>query len=123
MVDKERLLELLPRLADRLVLVVGDVSLDEYVSGRATRLSREAPIPVLDFTGRGYLPGALLLLVRRRSGTTRTPPVSPLKHSFISFGERFRSSRTLEEAERRWGGWSMLAAHYLWALQDELRKL
>ncbi len=38
-------------------MVVGDVFLDEYVIGRATRLSREAPIPVLEFERRFYLPG------------------------------------------------------------------
>jgi len=30
------------------VLVVGDLILDEYLIGRATRLSREAPVPVLE---------------------------------------------------------------------------
>ena len=30
------------------VLVVGDLCLDEYLIGRATRLSREAPVPVLE---------------------------------------------------------------------------
>jgi rfaE bifunctional protein kinase chain/domain len=55
--EKEKLLESLPKLAGKRILVVGDVFLDEYISGRATRLSREAPIPVLEFTGRWYLPG------------------------------------------------------------------
>ena len=39
------------------MLVVGDVFLDEYISGQATRLSREAPIPVLEFAGRRHVPG------------------------------------------------------------------
>ena len=55
--NKEKLLQSLPKLAGRRILVVGDIFLDEYISGRATRLSREAPIPVLEFTGRRYLPG------------------------------------------------------------------
>ncbi len=57
MVDKHELSRSLPKLAGRRVLVVGDVFLDEYISGQATRLSREAPIPVLEFAGRRYLPG------------------------------------------------------------------
>lgn len=57
MTDKAKLLRSLPKLAGRSVLVVGDVFLDEYITGRATRLSREAPIPVLEFAGRRYLPG------------------------------------------------------------------
>jgi len=48
---------LVPRLSWRRVLVLGDLFLDEYVEGRATRLSREAPIPVLEFERRFYLPG------------------------------------------------------------------
>jgi rfaE bifunctional protein kinase chain/domain len=55
--DKGRLIGLLPRLRGRRIVVVGDVFLDEYVVGRATRLSREAPIPVLEFERRFYLPG------------------------------------------------------------------
>ncbi len=39
-------------------LVGGDVSLDEYIYGRATRLSREAPVPVLEWCRREVIPGA-----------------------------------------------------------------
>jgi len=48
---------LIPRLAGHTVLVVGDVILDEYLIGRAARLSREAPIPVLEFMERRLIPG------------------------------------------------------------------
>ena len=41
----------------RRVLVLGDVILDEYWIGRAARLSREAPIPVLEFEERRLIPG------------------------------------------------------------------
>jgi rfaE bifunctional protein kinase chain/domain len=47
----------IPKLAGQRVLVVGDVILDEYLTGRATRLSREAPVPVLEFEARQLLPG------------------------------------------------------------------
>ncbi|MBU0495351.1 MAG: bifunctional hydroxymethylpyrimidine kinase/phosphomethylpyrimidine kinase [Chloroflexi bacterium] len=46
-----------PRLAGHTVVVLGDVFLDEYLIGRATRLSREAPVPVLELSRRVYLPG------------------------------------------------------------------
>ncbi|HEY0580641.1 MAG TPA: PfkB family carbohydrate kinase, partial [Chloroflexota bacterium] len=36
------------RLAGRRVLVVGDLVLDEYVTGRPARVSREAPVLILD---------------------------------------------------------------------------
>ena len=45
------------RLAGHRVLVVGDVFLDEYLIGRVERLSREAPVPVLEQTRREYRPG------------------------------------------------------------------
>jgi D-glycero-beta-D-manno-heptose-7-phosphate kinase len=51
------LAELVPRLAGRRVLVVGDLTLDEYLFGRATRLSREAPIPVLEWLRREIILG------------------------------------------------------------------
>lgn len=45
------------RLADKTVLVIGDLILDEYIIGRATRLSREAPVPVLEQEARHYIAG------------------------------------------------------------------
>ena len=56
-IDQDRLIGFLPRLRERRIVVVGDVFLDEYVVGRATRLSRKAPIPVLEFERRFCLPG------------------------------------------------------------------
>lgn len=40
---------LIPRLAGRTVLVVGDVMLDHFVIGRVDRISPEAPVPVVRF--------------------------------------------------------------------------
>ncbi len=51
------LIALAPRLSWRRVLVVGDLFLDEYIEGRATRLSREAPVPVLELERRFFVPG------------------------------------------------------------------
>jgi len=51
------LLRALDRLYECRVVVLGDLYLDEYIVGRATRLSREAPIPVLEFERRFVLPG------------------------------------------------------------------
>jgi D-beta-D-heptose 7-phosphate kinase / D-beta-D-heptose 1-phosphate adenosyltransferase len=50
---------LVPLFAGRIVLVLGDVMLDRYVSGDVSRISPEAPIPVLRVTGsRATLGGA-----------------------------------------------------------------
>ncbi len=45
------------QFANQRVAVVGDILLDEYVIGRASRISREAPIPVLEFEERRYIAG------------------------------------------------------------------
>lgn len=53
--------EVLSRLreaAGHAVMVVGDVVLDRYVIGRAQRLSREAPVPVLVHESSFSVPGA-----------------------------------------------------------------
>lgn len=44
-------------LAGKTVLVVGDVILDEYIIGKPTRMSREAPVPVLELESRRYIAG------------------------------------------------------------------
>ena len=41
----------IPRFPGRTVLVLGDVMLDRYVAGEVSRISPEAPIPVLRVTG------------------------------------------------------------------------
>lgn len=48
---------LLAAMATRRLAVVGDVALDEYLVGRAERLSREAPVPVLALSARWSRPG------------------------------------------------------------------
>lgn len=56
-VSKNLLRQAIPRLSQHRILVIGDVILDEYLTGTATRLSREAPIPVLEFEARRVIPG------------------------------------------------------------------
>src|SRR3954452_22502056 len=50
--------------AGKRVLVLGDMLVDEYIIGRPTRLSREAPIPVLEWTDRYFVPGGATNLAR-----------------------------------------------------------
>jgi len=45
---KTRAAEILQALRDRYVVVLGDVMLDEFVWGDVTRISPEAPVPVVD---------------------------------------------------------------------------
>ena len=48
MLTKIRVTEILNTLRDRNVVVLGDVMLDEFVWGDVTRISPEAPVPVVD---------------------------------------------------------------------------
>jgi D-beta-D-heptose 7-phosphate kinase/D-beta-D-heptose 1-phosphate adenosyltransferase len=48
---------LIDRLAEAQVLVVGDVLLDRFIEGRVSRISREAPVPVLKFGAARAMPG------------------------------------------------------------------
>ncbi len=45
------------RLAGLRILIAGDLVLDEYLIGRVSRLSREAPVPVLEQTRVRHVPG------------------------------------------------------------------
>ncbi|HKS29118.1 MAG TPA: D-glycero-beta-D-manno-heptose-7-phosphate kinase [Pyrinomonadaceae bacterium] len=47
-ITQQRVAELLERTLERRVVVFGDVMLDEFVWGEATRISPEAPVPVVD---------------------------------------------------------------------------
>ncbi len=51
------LIPLISLFTQHTLVVIGDVFLDDYLIGRAHRLSREAPIPVLNFKSRRNLPG------------------------------------------------------------------
>ena len=57
MIEQTQLLSAIPQLTGHRILVVGDLFLDKYLIGRATRLSREAPIPILEFEAQHQLPG------------------------------------------------------------------
>lgn len=51
------LLEVLDAVAGRRVLVAGDFVLDHYLFGRPARLSREAPVIILEHDGEEWTPG------------------------------------------------------------------
>lgn len=55
--NRNRLLEVLTGFQGKRVLVVGDLILDEYQVGRPTRISREAPVLILEYERRYALPG------------------------------------------------------------------
>jgi len=46
------------------VLVVGDVMLDQFIWGRVSRISPEAPVPVVDFDRESFMPGGAANVAR-----------------------------------------------------------
>lgn len=53
----KRLHTILNQIQQTNIAVIGDVILDEYLIGTTTRLSREAPVPVLEFASRKLIAG------------------------------------------------------------------
>ncbi len=55
--DKNKLFQIIDNFKNCNVLVVGDIILDEYIWGKANRLSPEAPVPVLEVGKYEYILG------------------------------------------------------------------
>jgi len=54
---RENLIKLVHNFKKAKVLVIGDLILDEFIWGKASRLSPEAPVPVVRAQEREYIPG------------------------------------------------------------------
>ena len=62
--NPSRLQHLLQNAASRRILVVGDVMLDEFVWGRVSRISPEAPVPVVEVQAESSYPGGAANVAR-----------------------------------------------------------
>ena len=62
--DIVRFNRLLAAFAGKRILVIGDLMLDEYIWGRVSRISPEAPVPVVNVTGESYYPGGAANVAR-----------------------------------------------------------
>jgi D-beta-D-heptose 7-phosphate kinase/D-beta-D-heptose 1-phosphate adenosyltransferase len=72
MITASEHLEVLQKFEGTPVLCIGDLMLDRYVHGRVTRISPEAPIPILRIDRETAMPGAVGNVagnIQRRSGT------------------------------------------------------
>ena len=56
-IDKEKLKEIIKELKNYKILVIGDLALDEMVYGDTERISREAPVLILQHTHTNYILG------------------------------------------------------------------
>jgi rfaE bifunctional protein kinase chain/domain len=83
--------ELLDTLSDRKIVVLGDVMLDEFVWGEVTRISPEAPVPVVDIRRESvHLGGAANVLANLVALGTRASVVGVTGSD--SGGERLRTA-------------------------------
>ena len=55
---------LISRFAGRRMLAIGDLMLDEFIWGRVSRISPEAPVPVVNVTGESSYPGGAANVAR-----------------------------------------------------------
>jgi sugar/nucleoside kinase (ribokinase family) len=55
--DRSRLLALVDALSGRRVAIVGDLIADEFIYGRIARVSREAPVLILNYDSTEIVPG------------------------------------------------------------------
>ncbi len=63
-VSRARIRELLSAAVRSRILIVGDVMLDQFVWGRVSRISPEAPVPVVDFDREVFMPGGAANVAR-----------------------------------------------------------
>jgi len=62
--DKERSQSIVSRFAELRILVIGDIMLDEFIWGKVSRISPEAPVPVVNVTAESYYPGGAANVAR-----------------------------------------------------------
>ena len=90
-IDKQRAAELLGKMGDRNIVVLGDVMLDEFLWGEVTRISPEAPVPVVDIRREStHLGGAANVLANLVALGAQACVVGVVGDDFA--GERIRSS-------------------------------
>jgi rfaE bifunctional protein kinase chain/domain len=74
--SQSRFLELISGFAGKRVLAIGDLMLDEFIWGRVSRISPEAPVPVVNVTGESYYPGGVANVARNLREFTRETSVA-----------------------------------------------
>jgi D-glycero-beta-D-manno-heptose-7-phosphate kinase len=60
----KRLRQILSRFPQQHILVVGDVMLDQFLWGKVSRISPEAPVPVVEITRESFFPGGAANVAR-----------------------------------------------------------
>src|SRR5256886_15329261 len=89
--DKQRAKALLDRASQSKIVVLGDVMLDEFLWGDVSRISPEAPVPVVDIRREStHLGGAANVLANLLALGAKASVIGVVGDDFA--GERIRSS-------------------------------
>lgn len=56
-INTDKLKKIIKNFTDKKILIIGDLMLDEYIFGKTTRLSPEAPIPIVEVEKINYVLG------------------------------------------------------------------
>ena len=92
---RDRYADLIDRFAGMRVLVIGDLMLDEFIWGKVSRISPEAPVPVVNVTGESYYPGGAANVARNLReftahtalmGVTGTDPAGERLQALLASG-------------------------------------
>jgi D-beta-D-heptose 7-phosphate kinase/D-beta-D-heptose 1-phosphate adenosyltransferase len=94
--QRDRVREILAQARKQRVLVVGDVMLDQFIWGSVSRISPEAPVPVLEFQSENYMPGG-------GANVARNLTAWDVHTSAYSVIGRDDAGDQLEEQLRNWG--------------------
>src|SRR5688572_11881304 len=60
----KRVRQILDRIQNARILVIGDLMLDQFVWGAVRRISPEAPVPVVEFERESFMPGGAANVAR-----------------------------------------------------------
>ncbi|MFH1715133.1 MAG: D-glycero-beta-D-manno-heptose-7-phosphate kinase [Elusimicrobiota bacterium] len=55
--QREKLIKIIKNFSKTEILVIGDIMLDKFIWGKVTRISPEAPVPVVEITKETLMPG------------------------------------------------------------------
>lgn len=90
---RQRVVEIIHRFSERRIVVLGDVMLDEFVWGDVTRISPEAPVPVVDVRRESvHLGGAANVLANLAALGAKACVIGVIGND--TAGERLRASVT-----------------------------
>jgi rfaE bifunctional protein kinase chain/domain len=87
LMTNQRLTEIAARFPHQRILVIGDLMLDEYIWGTVSRISPEAPVPVVQVTSESYYPGGAANVARNAREFTEHVAVVGLAGADVA-GER-----------------------------------